>query len=133
MRTTRWLARVIPIGACAVGGVLLSCISERSTGTTSAGACDVQLPSEAFGSTVIVIRDFTFTPAMARVRPGTKVTWVNCEPAGTDAHTSTSDAGVWNSPLLVTGATYTQLFGVAGSYPYHCTPHPGMRGTVTVE
>jgi plastocyanin len=115
-------------------GALLSCVSERSTGTTStAGTCGVQLPSEAFGSTIVVIRDFAFTPAVVRVRPGTKVTWVNCEPAGTDSHTSTSDADVWSSPLLATGATYTQAFSAVGSYPYHCTPHPGMRGTVTVE
>jgi plastocyanin len=40
---------------------------------------------------------------------------------------------VWSSPLLATGATYTQAFSAVGSYPYHCTPHPGMRGTVTVE
>jgi plastocyanin len=120
--------------ALVVGGALLSCVSERTTGATSDPAsCGVNLPSESFGSTVVVIRNFAFTPEVVRVRPGSKVAWVNCEPAGTDAHTSTSDAGLWSSSLLATGATYTQVFGVVGSYPYHCTPHPGMRGTVTVE
>jgi plastocyanin len=128
---------VIPTASCVAllgVGALLSCVSERSTGTTSlTGICGVELPSAAFGSTVVVIRDFAFTPAVVRVRPGTKVTWVNCEPAGTDSHTSTSDAGVWSSPLLAPGATYTQAFSSAANYAYHCTPHPGMRGTVTVE
>ncbi len=113
---------------------LVGCVSERTTGTTvDAAACNLQLPSDAFGSAVVIIRDFTFIPAQVHVRPGTKVTWVNCGATGTDAHTSTSDAGVWNSPLLAPGATFTREFGSAGSFPYHCVPHPGMRGTVTVE
>ena len=93
----------------------------------------MQLPAEAFGSTIVVIRDFTFSPAQVRVRPGTKVTWVNCGPTGDDAHTSTSDTNVWSSALLPPGSTYTREFAGVGAFPYHCQPHPGMRGTVTVE
>jgi len=111
-----------------------ACVSERSSGPSgSLEGCDVQLPSEAFGSTIVVIRDFTFTPATVRVRPGTKVTWVNCGPANDESHTSTSDTNVWSSQLLPPGATFTREFPQAGAFPYHCTPHPGMRGTVTVE
>ena len=115
-------------------GALMSCVSERTTGTTSSvGSCGVDLPAEAFGSTVVVISNFTFTPATVRIRPGTKVTWVNCEPPGTDSHTSTADGGAWSSPLLSPKATFTQALDNVGSYPYHCTPHPGMHGTVIVE
>jgi plastocyanin len=138
MTSSVWTWRVIPMAACAAalfgGGALLSCVSERTTGTTvDTGSCGVDLPSEAFGSTIVVIKNFAFTPAAVRVRPGTKVTWVNCEPPGIDAHTTTSDAGVWSSPLLPPKATYTTLLSTTGSYPYHCIPHPGMTGTVTVE
>jgi plastocyanin len=28
---------------------------------------------------------------------------------------------------------YSRTFGAAGSFPYHCEPHPSMTGTVTVE
>ena len=111
-----------------------------ATGTAALAAmgadpagCNVQLPSEAIGSTIVVVRDFAFTPAQVRVRPGTKVTWVNCEAPGTDSHTSTADAGAWSSPLLAPGATFTREFAATGAFPYHCEPHPGMRGTVTVE
>ena len=127
-RATIWL-----VAGVAVAG-LLSCVSDRSTGTSvDIGGCDAQLPSEAFGSTIVIIRDFRFTPAQVRVRPGTKVTWVNCGSAGSEAHTSTADAGAWSSPLLPPGGTFTRDFAVAGSLPYHCEPHPGMQGTVTVE
>ena len=113
---------------------LLSCVSERATGTrTDVGGCDVRLPAEAFGSTIVVIRDFAFTPASVRVRVGERVTWVNCGAPGSDAHTSTADAGAWSSPLLAPGETYTRTFAAPGALPYHCEPHPGMTGTVTVE
>ncbi len=114
------------------GGI--ACFSERSSGPSgNLEGCNAQLPAEAFGSTIVVIRDFAFDPATVHVRTGTKVTWVNCGPAGDESHTSTADQGSWDSPLLAPGATFTQSFANAGSFPYHCTPHPGMRGTVTVE
>jgi plastocyanin len=121
-------------GTLAVVSTLSACFSERATGTgVDLAGCNVQLPSEAFGSAIIIIRNFAFTPAQLRIRPGTKVTWVNCGTPGAPAHTSTSDAGVWNSPLLAPGETFTRAFPAAGSFPFHCEPHPGMRGTVTVE
>ena len=115
-----------------LGGI--ACFSERSSGPSgNFDGCNAQLPAEAFGSTIVVIRDFAFDPATVRVRPGTKVTWVNCGPQGDESHTSTANQGAWSSPLLAPGATFTQTFATAGSFPYHCTPHPGMTGTVTVE
>ena len=122
--------------AASVSALVLvaSCFSERTSGPeANLDGCSAQLPAEAFGSTIVVIRDFTFSPAQVRIRPGTKVTWVNCGPAGDVAHTSTADAGQWNSALLAPGQTFTREFAAAGSFPYHCQPHPGMRGTVTVE
>jgi plastocyanin len=110
------------------------CFSEHSSGPgVDLAACTAQLPSEAFGSTIVIIRDFAFAPEQVRVRPGTKVTWVNCGAPATDSHTSTADAGSWTSPLLAPGETFTQEFATAGAFAYHCQPHPGMRGTVTVE
>ena len=115
-----------------LGGI--ACFSERSSGPTGTlDGCDAQLPQEAFGSTIVIIRDFRFTPEQVRIRPGTRVTWVNCGPRGDESHTSTSNNGVWDSGLLAPGATFTREFPQAGSFGYHCTPHPGMTGTVIVE
>ena len=122
------------LAALAVLVALTSCVSERATGTrVDAAACSAQLPAEAFGSTVVIIRDFAFDPAQVRVRPGTKVTWVNCDAAGQPSHTSSADAGAWRSPLLAPGASYTHTFDAAGDFPYHCEPHPFMTAKVTVE
>ncbi|HET7458121.1 MAG TPA: cupredoxin family copper-binding protein [Gemmatimonadaceae bacterium] len=125
----------VALVAAALLMALVSCVSERATGTrdVAAGACTAQLPADAFGSTVVVIRDFAFTPAQVRVRPGTKVTWVNCDAAGQPSHTSSADGGAWRSPLLAPGESYTQTFDAAGDFPYHCDPHPFMTARVTVE
>jgi plastocyanin len=35
-------------------------------------------------------------------------------------------------PLLARGESYSFTFNDAGSIPYHCSPHPYMKGSVTV-
>jgi len=113
---------------------LLSCVSERSTGPAAdLTGCEANLPASAFGTTIVVIRNFAFNPAQVRVKAGTKVTWVNCEASGTDPHTSTADAGAWNSPFLAPGATFVREFSAAGTFPYHCDPHPGMKASIIAE
>lgn len=120
----------IALAAAAV----LGCFSDRTAGpVVDLEGCNVQLPAEAFGSTIVVIRDFNFSPAAVSVPAGSKVTWVNCEPPGTASHTSTADAAGWTSPLLAPGSTYTREFNSVGTNPYHCEPHPGMRGSVTAQ
>src|SRR5215208_606474 len=127
----RLVHRSAVFAACAVVLGAAACVSERSSGPdANLEGCNAQLPSEAFGSTIVVIRDFAFTPSTVRVRPGTRVTWVNCGAAGEESHTSTADAGLWNSGLLAPGSTFTREFPAAGSFPYHCQPHPGMIATV---
>ena len=123
--------------AAAAASAITACFSERDTPTTPvlSGACSLPLDSAVIGKTnvVVAVRDFTFVPAEVSVAPGTTVTWVNCEPATIDAHTSTSDGEAWDSGFLQPGETYSRTFDELGSFPYHCTPHPFMRGTVSVE
>lgn len=109
-----------------------ACFSEHgATGPDPEFECDVPIPGEIAGNTIVFIRDYEFVPAQVRVAPGTRVSWVNCGPA--DTHTSTSDDGVWDSGSLVPAATYTRTFGQAGTFEYHCTPHPSMRASIIVE
>jgi plastocyanin len=94
------------------------------------GVCNIPLDEGVAGSTLVVIRDFAFGPADVRVRAGERVTWLNCD---VDQHTSTSDGGLWDSPLLATGEAFVQTFSTPGEFPYYCTPHPFMTGRVIVE
>jgi plastocyanin len=109
------------------------CFSEPAPPTTPASGVECRVPAEAAGATLVAIRAFAFHPAEVRIKRGTRVAWVNCDAAGGDAHTSTSDAGAWDSPFLASGAAFARAFDATGSFTYHCEPHPAMRGTVVVE
>lgn len=125
------------LGGVAAAGILVlaaACFSERGTSTgPSADACAVDLEPDQFGSTLIAIRNFAFLPTPVRVKVGGKVTWLNCEPAGTPSHTTTADASAWQSPLLDPGLTYTFTFNTPGTFAYHCDPHPTMQAQVIVD
>ncbi|MEM4408856.1 MAG: plastocyanin/azurin family copper-binding protein [Candidatus Caldarchaeum sp.] len=75
----------------------------------------------------------TYSPARVKVLAGlnSTVIWVNDEKVNV-AHTVTSDQGLFDSGLFGAGERWVFTFVRAGIYPYHCTPHPWMVGTVTV-
>jgi plastocyanin len=77
----------------------------------------------------VAIQGFAFSPATIKVKKGTTVTWTNKDAV---KHTVTADSGKWGSNLLANGETYSYKFDNVGSFSYHCTPHPSMKGTVEV-
>jgi len=79
--------------------------------------------------TNISIVNFAFTPSSVgiNVNDSVKWTWVG------SPHTTTSNTGLWDSGVLGTGATFTHMFASAGSFPFFCSVHPFMTGTVTVQ
>jgi amicyanin len=80
----------------------------------------------------VTIKDYAFSPANITVKVGTKVTWTNDDSVG---HTVTADDPSSDAPASGTfgkGETYSFTFNKAGTYDYHCEPHPYMKGTVTV-
>ncbi len=46
------------------------------------------------------------------------------------SHTFTSDTGLFDTSI---GQDTCVRFTAAGTFPYHCTVHPSMTGTVTVQ
>ncbi len=79
----------------------------------------------------VLIKGYSFSPSTITVKAGTKVTWTNEDSVG---HTVTSDSGSeLDSSLLSKGQTYSHVFEKAGTYSYHCKPHPGMKGKIIVE
>lgn len=78
----------------------------------------------------IDITNFAFVSDAVTVKAGTTVVWTNSDQV---AHTITSDTGTTlSSGNLSTGQTYSMTFTTPGTYSYHCTVHPSMKGTVTV-
>src|SRR5579862_7535629 len=80
-------------------------------------------------SSAVTIADFQFTPATMQVPQGTTVTWTNNGPSN---HTSTSDSGAWDSGVVQPGKSFSFKFNTPGTFSYHCSIHPSMKGTITV-
>ncbi|HEV7587707.1 MAG TPA: plastocyanin/azurin family copper-binding protein [Longimicrobium sp.] len=115
--------------AVVTAGGLAGCFSEHVSVTAPTGQ---ELCVGAQAADVVRIVDFGFSPAQVTVPKGGKVTWVNCSASATQ-HTSTSDTGVWDSGFLAQYATHQQTYAAAGSFAYHCNPHPFMKGTIVVQ
>jgi plastocyanin len=58
------------------------------------------------------------------------VVWKNED---SDWHTAHSNIPEFNSGLIQPGNSFTHTFQRAGTYPYHCDPHPWMTGVVIVK
>jgi len=89
------------------GGSPVSIVSGASTKTTTA-----------------------YSPSPITISVGGTVTWTNND---NTTHTSTADGGLWTSGSIGPGGSFSYKFPTAGTFQYHCSIHPGMVGTVTVQ
>jgi plastocyanin len=78
----------------------------------------------------VEIKDFAFGPATLTVKVGDTVTWKNSDVTG---HSATADDDTFDTGVLSQGETGSFTFTKAGTFAYHCTPHPNMKGTIVVE
>ena len=78
--------------------------------------------SDIYGAT-------NYSPRTVTVQVGGSVVWSNRD---TEKHTTVSDTGLWSSDIAP-GADFTRTFPAAGTFNFHCTLHPAMTGTITVQ
>jgi plastocyanin len=84
--------------------------------------------TQAADSTV-EMKGSTFQPGEVTVGVGESVTWTNMDPA---LHDAVADDGSWKTERLNPSQSASVTFEAPGSYPYRCTLHGPMRGTITV-
>jgi len=79
----------------------------------------------------VVIAHNHFLPENITVQAGASLVWRNDDNV---THTVTGDdaQGGVSSELLPNLGVYRVTFTRAGTFGYHCTPHPWMQGNVTV-
>jgi plastocyanin len=78
----------------------------------------------------IKIDNFSFAPGTFTVAVGTTVTWTNHDDI---PHTAVSTDGVFKSKVMDTDEKFSYTFTKAGTYPYFCSIHPKMTGTIVVQ
>lgn len=100
-----------------------ACGSSSTSPTTSGADVTVSMVGDLGAS--------SFNPNPVTMKVGQSVAWKNND---TIAHDATQDAGRFGTGTLNAGATSAPIpMATAGTFTYHCTIHPGMIGTVTVQ
>jgi len=103
--------------------------SVNSTATSPSPSSVASTATSTASQDSVAIRNYAFNPSTLTIRKGATVTWTNYDSV---QHTVTSNSGVFSSPLLSTGNTYTYQFNSTGSFSYHCSIHTYMTGTIVV-
>jgi len=78
----------------------------------------------------ITVSSLSFPADTTRISAGQIVRWINRDPL--DHSISFEVEGPPSGPLPAKGS-YAVKFDRPGVYPYHCTPHPFMKGVVVVR
>ena len=99
--------------------------------TRRAGAADAaSAPSGA--EAAVEMRDYAFHPPVLAVRAGTTVRWANAEKRTSHSVVLEAPVGL-EGERLFPGESWSYRFDAPGRYPYHCGPHPEMRGRIDVS
>jgi plastocyanin len=89
------------------------------------------------GGNSVMIQNFAFSPQAVTVAQGSTVTWVNKDSVNhqivNDASGSHGEGAIFKSNPLPNGVSYSFKFDIPGTYPYHCSIHPSMKGTIIVQ
>lgn len=135
VRGVRWMKKLSVLLSASSAPILLlatllvlpgqaSTLSEVSESPSQAkvailkGSYDLSVKESYSPNKITVVPDFNNT-----------IMWSNQD---ISSHTITDDEGKFTSPLLNPGASWSYTFTKAGTYRYHCNPHPWMTGVVIV-
>ncbi|MDH6577855.1 cupredoxin domain-containing protein [Kitasatospora sp. MAP5-34] len=131
----------LAFGALLLTLAVSACSSSSSGSGTASATPSISAAASASGSSAaasstsaaaqISIKNFLFSPVTLTVQPGATVTVVNND---STAHTLTASDKSFDTGAIDAGksATFTAPTK-PGSYPYSCSIHPFMHGTLTVS
>jgi plastocyanin len=120
--------------------------SDGHHNTSSEASSTPAIDLTAQSQVTIEIKDFAYSKQNIKIKKGTTVTWTNQDTvehnvmkeheSDADAHDAPSKdqvrPDVLASQLLAKGESYSFTFDEVSANPYHCSPHPYMKGSVTV-
>jgi len=81
----------------------------------------------------INIVNMLFTSSQITIAKGGTVTWTNNDSTTHTVVDDLSNSGGPNSGDIAPGQSYSFTFEKTGSFQYHCSIHPSMRGTIVVK
>jgi len=116
----------LAIAALALSVIVVAGCGKKTTVKSTPSTPKSTSPTAGAASVRIV--DFAFNPTALTISVGTTVTWTN---NGSSVHTVTGSG--WDSGQLQPGQSFKRTFDTAGTYDYHCTNHPSMTASITVQ
>lgn len=112
------------IAAVFIVSILAVAASGCLGGNTTPEGNKVNMIGDGYGG-------YSFSPGTLTIRVGENVTWTNTNSVQHNV-VSDSSADPFTSGILNNGQTYTHQFNQVGTFPYHCSIHPTMTGTIVV-
>lgn len=112
--------------ACSPGAGSASPVASPVAASAGRAVCG---ETTAAGEVPVSIKDFSFEPATIAARVGQIIAFTN---TGFEPHNAALLDGQCLTRTLRTGERDGLLFTTIGSYPFRCTIHPQMTGTITI-
>lgn len=113
---------------CGGGGAAIDAGNPTGPGP----APELPAPPATPSSNVVTATGASFSPATITIAQGASVTWQIVGNTHNVTFGTNKPTG-GDAPNATPGSTVTRTFATAGPYPYKCTLHSGMVGTVVVQ
>src|SRR3954466_11790104 len=81
-------------------------------------------------TTTVQIKRSAFAPASVTINQDDSITWTNTD---TISHQVVANNGGFVSPILGPNKSWTHNFPRGGTFRYHDSLHPSLKGTVVVR
>lgn len=98
-------------------------------GEAPPAAAPAAVPAAVTATGDVRMADFSFAPRSLTITVGQTLTFVN---TGAARHSATAKDGSFDTGLLARGGTARKTFNTPGTFPYVCTLHANMTGTILV-
>jgi amicyanin len=134
-KTITALVVIVFIGAAVIAIVLVNSKTKHETAMSHmhiAHNDSSSLKNVPQNTNQITYKGFAVAQPSIKVKKGTTVTWTNQDDAMHNVTPDTETADFKAGPLFGKGETYKATFNTVGTYAYHCSPHPYMKGVIEV-
>jgi plastocyanin len=138
MSKNNWIVLIIVLIIIAAGVYFLiyrntgAPSNSATTNTPPTGAPATQgsksTPAVQVKTVNVAIMNFSFSPATLTINKGDTVVWVNQDSVFHHILGTGFESG-----NLDKGQSFNFIFKTAGTFNYHCTIHPFMKGTIVVK
>lgn len=128
-----WVVLYVLIGILLYGAFYYFVLAKKggyNAPSSYTNQAQTQTSSAPVAKNSVQIQSYSFSPATLTVKVGDSVSWTNQDSIG---HSVTADDNSFDTGVFNQGESKSVTFSKAGTYTYHCSVHPMMKGTIVVQ